>query len=298
MSSMRRVLAPVDISVDCEQDVRSALEVTNALDAELTLLYVADERRKSIQSPGLSWPDSAMERNNPGCELHRAVVRGPVAQAVSRYADFIDASLIITTTEYRSGLAKLWKRSTTLELLKATGRPLLVLKSRVAERIALRAGMRILCMLSLDGTDGAVLSHALGLAREYDAELVLFAVVPESNEGILLNTLFDDGHPSSVDVANDRLRKISRSLRARNQITVATGSPYSAMRKAIDEQAIDLVVARRSERAVGNVSALESAPLVREIRCPLLSVARAPRLFVERQVDFEARLDLLETLRV
>ena len=294
---MRRVLAPVDISIDCEQEVRSALEVTTALGAELTLLYVVDQRRNSVRSPRSSWPDSAMDRNHSGCVLHRAVVRGPVAQAVSRYAGFIDANFLIVTTRRRSGLARLWKRSTTRELLKATDRPVLVLKAGVSEAMPLLPGMRILCMLALDGTDGAVLSHALSLAVEYDAELVLFAAVPESNEGLLLNMLFDDGHPSSVEVAKDRLRKISKALRVPNQTTVATGSPYRGMRHAIDQHAIHLVVARRSDGSTGNASSLDTPSLLREAHCPLLSVARAPKLFVERQEDFKARLDLLETLR-
>src|SRR4051812_37291553 len=62
MHHRSKILAPVDLGSEAEARVHHALHVAEALQGDLTLLYVVDGRRK-LADP-VEWPRNAMARHH------------------------------------------------------------------------------------------------------------------------------------------------------------------------------------------------------------------------------------------
>jgi nucleotide-binding universal stress UspA family protein len=116
-----KVLAPVDLTLDPEEFVQHAIDVTNALAAELTLLYVVDTWHRTARRRA-DWPPSALSAPWPGPDIHRLVLPGRVPETINRYADFIDADLLLMTRSQRQR-RRFWRKSITAEVMNASRRP-------------------------------------------------------------------------------------------------------------------------------------------------------------------------------
>ena len=70
-------------------------------------------------------------------------------------------------------------------------------------------------MLTLDGTDDQLLLHAQALAQRSASDLILLGVVPEVDEGILLETILGFDRPLSPSVALERIRVLEKDYMCR-----------------------------------------------------------------------------------
>ena len=273
MFAFERVLAPINLRGDFEQRAQYAVNIAAALEAELTLLHVVNSHRLGKRNPGLSWPECAMTRTNPPCVIHRAVVHGEVPEAVARYAAFMDASVIVLSRGSRSSWKRLWRESMIEKIVEATNKPVLAGNLGRGGNLRMTPHPRILCMLGLAGDDRALVEYAQSLAEQSNGELVLYASAPRANEGFLLDMAGSHDSPLSADAAMDRLHRLAATLRVPNRSVVVTQSPYRGLRAAIREHEVDLVVAPRQDRGGVAGVGFEFGALLRNISCPLLSLA-------------------------
>lgn len=127
---LRRVLAATDLSAFGNQAVRAAATLAQAIEGELHLFHVAD-----TQVP--SWYEEASivaklrqllpERWALPVSTEVIFGRDP-AVAIAGAAERIDADTICVASHARGGLARMALGSVTDELLKATHRPVLVVR--------------------------------------------------------------------------------------------------------------------------------------------------------------------------
>ena len=93
------------------------------------------------------------------------------------------------TSEKYEGWTRFWKHSVTGEVMESTRRPVCVTDLRLADTDYRFRSRRILCVLNLDGTDDPLVLQAEALAQRSGGELILLGVVPEIDEGLLLEAI-------------------------------------------------------------------------------------------------------------
>lgn len=267
-----KILAPIDLSINPEGPVEHATNIALATGAELTLLYVVDQRWNRKRSR-LRWPSSALKDVLIDYAVHRLILpAGNPAETIARYAEFINADLLAMTSENYGRPSRFWKTSVTRDVVRCTRRPVCVTDLRSADADYRFRCRKILCMLSLDGTDDQLLLHAQALAQRSGSDLILLGVVPEIDEGILLETVLGFDHPLSASVAVERIRVLGKEISVPYETSVMIGSPYNCIRMAAREHSADVVMAARPSQGWMESNYLDMRSVWRRLPCPLISV--------------------------
>jgi nucleotide-binding universal stress UspA family protein len=276
VDGMWKVLAPVDLRFDTEAQVEYAAGVAGVLGAELSLLHVSTARWYQ-HSHRLGWPSSAWGSRTPDLDIHRLVLPGPVPETIARYADHIDADLLLVTTRTYGSRTRPWRKSISAEIMRATRRPVLIRKEIDVDLGGCFGCRRILCVLGLDGQDGAVLQHAQDLAVRTSGELILLHVVPPVSEGLLAYGLPNSSsRPLSAGYATRKLAELTRDMDVPVRTSVLTGSAAKCIASAARENVADLVLTARMtpdspfERSGAYTADLRA--ILSALSCPLLTV--------------------------
>jgi nucleotide-binding universal stress UspA family protein len=272
MQPVWKVLAPIDLTKSAEARVERAIQATAAMRGELTLLYVVDQRRLQKAEP-VEWPANALA-TRAKCRVHRVVLPGRTAETINRHADDIGADLVAITSQHYAGWTRIWNKSVAAEVAHRTNRPVWFTRSSVigtGHSFRLR---KILCVVSLDQTDDAVIAHASVLARRSTAEMMLLRVVPEISEASLAYGVIGvEDRPLSERVAVQRIRELSKSLPTPHTFLVTSGGAYKSIGKAVREYGADVTVADRTRTGSARSAGLDLRSVLSELSCPLVSVA-------------------------
>lgn len=287
MQPVWQVLAPIDLLTDPEGPVEHAISISGALGAELTLLYVSRQRR--FQEAGRrGWPRNAFNEARTKRAIHRVILPGDPAETISRYAEFINADLLVMTAEHHRRWSRYWRSSVTEGVLARTLRRVCITDPGSADRDNRFSGRRILCVLSLDGTDDSLLWQAEALAQRSRGELILLGVVPGIDEGLLLETVPGYDRPLSAQLAAQRLQALGKGITVPYRTSIMTGSDYNCIRDAAEEQSADVVIAARPSRGQTEAQFLRVRAILRGLPCPLVSVSN--RLASSRSVIDEPEM--------
>lgn len=265
MRSKWKVLAPVDFTDATEGSVQHAIDVANALAAELVLLHVVDRRWHKL-SGRIVWPSNAFSAENLGLDIRRVVLSGAIPETIARYADFIDANLLLMTSRKRQWWNSFRKRSTTDAVMELSRQPVCVTQAADVDADFRFRSRRILCVVGLDGKDAPVLQRAQQIANRCGAELILLHVVPEISEGLLHYAAAGGGRPLSTQRAKERVRALAVGLSVPVKTSVMTGEPAKCIGLSAREHAADLVIASRA-----HTTHLE--PTLSRLDCPLLTIS-------------------------
>jgi nucleotide-binding universal stress UspA family protein len=253
-----KILAPIDLSAEAAPAVEYAVDLAQVIGAQLTLLHVTD-----VGSDRTEWPPYTFDTVLPG-GIERFVARGSVAGTIAAFAEYIDAGMVLMTSENRNRWTPFWKHSVTGAVLGSTTCPVLVAGLPKADsHFRCR---RIMCVLSLDGSDDAILRQAEALTRRTRSELILVAAVPEPSVGLYSETGFGANRPLSTRLAAKRLREAGRNLSVLYKTWVSTGSLPRCVDRAAREYSPDLVIAARGKL---------NMEIVRRVQCPVLFVTTA-----------------------
>jgi nucleotide-binding universal stress UspA family protein len=187
------ILVPLDGSELAERAVQVAADLARRTGAELRLIHVHDPMAtEPIHIAGMpiiddhmrslrrdheqAYLDRAPQRLAPSGRVLVARLDGPVATAITEYADRSGAALIVITSHARGGFERAWLGSVTDEIVRISHVPLLVVRPEPGHV----TGPFRRILVPLDGSAAAesILEHAVWLARlEPEAELVLLTVV-------------------------------------------------------------------------------------------------------------------------
>lgn len=258
-----KVLAPIDLSVDPEGPVEHAIDIAMALDANLTLLHVGDQRW---------WPSNAFTKTGADCDIHRLILPGHPAKTIARYAEFINADLLAMTSENCGRWSRFWKQSVTRDVMGYTRRQICMTDIRSTDADYRFSCRRILCALSLDGTDDPLVTRAEALAQRSGGNLILLGVVPGIDEGLLLESITGFDRPLSPSLAVERIGTLGKGISVPYRTSVMMGSPYKCIRIAAREHNVDVVMAARSTPGQTQSNCLDMRSVLRGLPCPLVSI--------------------------
>ena len=126
-------------------------------------------------------------------------------------------------------------------------------------------------MLSLDGTDEAVIGFSEELAHRCGATLVFLHVLPEVSEALLAYGVMADGdRPLSREAAEQRMTELMRDVSRPHLTAITTGSAYRSIGKLAKEHEADLIITSRRN---GALSDFDAGRLLSGVACPVISVA-------------------------
>lgn len=277
-----KVLAPIDLADDPEVAVEHAIHVAIAMDAELTLLYVANQRQHKKDNR-IGWPQNALTDSRTPRRIRRRVLSGKAAETIVRYAELSDADLVLMTSENFGGWKRFWKHSVTADVMASSRRPVWITDWKSVDDDYHFKSRTILCMLNLDGMDEPVVRHAELLAYRSGGELVLASAVPEGGEHLLHEAIGGLDRPLTTKLALERMGAVGATLSVPYKTYVMTGPLNRCARLAAHRHSTDLVMAPNA--APGNMydCGLEIRSVLRQLPCPLVSVPHSSP--VARRLD-------------
>jgi hypothetical protein len=213
---------PVDLNDDATGAVKHASEVADVFDGELVLLNVPDQTLYR-QPRKTGWPPDAVGDLPADLPYQGVALTGDPACTACRYADFIDASMLLLTPSRERNWTGIWRRPVTAEipglmdlLVYVANLPPLGKDYRFECR-------RVICVLNLDGTDDPIIDSPAAVASRTGAQIELLSVLPKVSEGLLAMGIAQTDRPLSKAVASDRIRALGATLCDSSTSLIAVG---------------------------------------------------------------------------
>jgi hypothetical protein len=175
----------------------STIYNTVVLGAELQLLHVARTSAESSSSQRRPVQRFIGRGSFIAYDTH-AVVLGKPAERIVRYADEIDADLIIMPSRRYGTLRQLIFGSTTMDVVRLTTRSVWIVTRQSLRRGATLTCRRIVCGIDLSSEGQPVMKYADTLAVGCAADLVFVHAVPGLSDAVL--AAYGLGEPEDVAV--------------------------------------------------------------------------------------------------
>ncbi|WP_251343480.1 universal stress protein [Haloplanus halophilus] len=286
-----RILFPTDGSDGAAAAFDHVLDLADAHDATVSVLYVADTTRDSVTRIGDQVVDAlelegteivseATERaSDRGVATVAEVLQGEPYSTIVDYAAASDADLIVMPTHGRRGLGRFLLGSTTERVVRRSDVPILTI--RPDEDVRVRHPYRNV-LVPTDGSDpaGAALDLALGVVSAEAAALHLLSVVDVASLGVDVRAdiAVDSLEASANEVLDDAERTATAAGVDPAAATVEFGTSIArAIRTYVEERDVDLVVVGTHGRTGFDRYVLGSVTekLVRTAPVPVLAVRGA-----------------------
>jgi nucleotide-binding universal stress UspA family protein len=297
-----RILCPTDFSESAARALRLAVGLARWWGARVTVLHVvAPSLSTTAGLPSLAPFDEAALRAQAEEDLatfvapvlHEPVTvekklrLGDPAREIQAVAK--GAGLLVMGTHGRSGFEHLMLGSVTETLLRRAPCPVITVSGAPRPTTRRTLFKRVLCAADLGEGSEEVIAFALAMAEESEAEVILLHVIeglPDAGTTARVGLPVPDSERLQVDLrsfALDRLREtVPDEVRALCPIReeVAEGGPArEILRVATEGQADLIVMGAHSRGPLGRAFfGSTSNQVVRESRCPVLTVRGAPRV--------------------
>ena len=301
MSTIRRILCPLDFSRFSEHAFEHAVAIAYEFSAEVEALHVSAvapvAATVGIGSPIVLEParlldsergaleaqlrDLTFDVETSGVSLRTAVREGdPVAMVIARAMEW-PADLIVMGTHGRSGFDRLILGSVAEKVLRRAPCPVLIVPPRVGMSTPPVGLSRILCCVDFSPASLRALDEATALAAaEGPGVTVLHAVeLLADGSGMRDELLFGTEHIRE-DLRRAALERLTdaipAALRARCRITekVTSGKAWKEILRVAAEEETDLIVLGVTGRMTADLMLFGSTTqhVVRQSTCPVLTI--------------------------
>jgi nucleotide-binding universal stress UspA family protein len=265
-----KILVPLDGSGLAEVALPYAEELAGRLESEIALIYVSESAEVPQHYIHQFYLQKVAEATKEGAlrilgksaakasRIESAVLVGHPAEEIVDYADKKDISLIVMATHGRSGIRRWALGSVAEKVLRATNRPVALIRAKGARPDVREKGTVNKVLVPLDGSKGseAVIPYAEELASKFAAEVTLLQVVPPVY--LTPNAEQLKGQESFRLSAEDYLKRAAAQLEAKGIVAktelkeVRVGTVAEEIIKLADEICVDLVaMSTRGRSEVG-----------------------------------------------
>lgn len=268
MSTIQRVLFPVDFSSSCQALVPTIRRMMECWRAEVTLLHVMEsghwfERRHELERPLLQMraiAETGLQAPGARCRLER----GEPAERILEYVRANSVDLVVIPASRSPRLHGRAVGSVADRVLAEARCP--VWLDWGSARSQTTAGMfsqRVCCALELNDSDEPVMQGAAGIAVDLGADLTMVhAVSPPPGRPLML--LWDPKvRDREVGRAKRRLEELRRRFQPSAEVAVEIGPSRSVVSRTILNAATGLLVTGNCRDAI----------LAAESECPVLRIA-------------------------
>jgi len=256
------ILVPLDRSEAAEIVLPYAVEIAAKMSPEIVVASVS-ETTADVDNVFRSYLERVKERlrqelkeygsqKEPG--VFSKILVGSPASELLRYAEEVNASLLVMASRGSSGRGPWVLGSIADKILRATKRPILLVRTPVNKAALLRKRLITKVLVPLDGSKvgEAALPHAEILAQALGAEIVLFQAVEPmvvwplyiTSETAVEATIAKQGAESRRNAAEKYLEHAREALKAKGlkaSLVVDWGHPAERIIDYAAGNGIDLV---------------------------------------------------------
>ncbi len=289
MPPLNRILLPVDFSDRCLGSARYAYALASRYDAEILMLHVVEPIRyefSALEFGGTVLTELAANRTAlarrrledflrqelAGVRLRRLMLEGDAAQTIVETARKEEAGLITMPTHGYGRFRRFILGSVTAKVLHDAQCPVWtgvhLEETPAAASIALRT---VMCALDLGPQSAEPLAWAAGLARDFQARLILIHAYPciEMEPGGGERNL----NAGLAQAAREKLEKLREECGAEAELVVECGDPPKVVCGAARQHNADLlVIGRGSAAGIFGRLRTNAYAIIRESPCPVVSV--------------------------
>lgn len=266
MSTVHRVLFPVDLSFNLRSLSPTARLLFDRPEIEIVILHVVEESSPGERGNNLSHAVAQMEfwahKEFKHARINLRTERGRASECILGYARSRPVDRIVMPA---GGLESLRRKSTghvTEEVLAAAPCEVWV----EGMNGSVEAGSRICCAVELDDGDEAVLSRAAEIACELDATLT---IIHAATFAAPVALWWDpDAVEHDLRLARLRVDELRERFAPRAQLHVEAGDPDTVVSRFLYRRNASLLVAK------GKHPDLFAASLI----CPVLRLSSTPSL--------------------
>jgi nucleotide-binding universal stress UspA family protein len=249
------ILVPVTAESNETRVLYHVGELVTAIDADVTLLAVADTTRESVtvvdgdvvdalESEGRQALDDAADvLESLGLDPQTEVVQGAPAETIVDYADRYEYDLVAMATHARTGLRRYLLGSVTEKVVRLSPVPVLTARANEEEELTFPYE-RILAPVDGSEPSDRASEHAVSLANALDASLDVISVVDTSGLGpdVRAQLVSEQGR----SMAQDAVRSVAENAKDRGvtdvRTEVAEGRPANTVAEYVADHAVDAVV--------------------------------------------------------
>jgi nucleotide-binding universal stress UspA family protein len=261
----RHILVPLDGSPLAECVLPHIVAVTQAFEANVTLIQVLERSRNGRGVPmvdPMDWQIAerqaaayldgvAARLEKAGIESANIVVEGSAAERVIEYAHANDVDLIALSSHGKSGLSGWNVSSVVQKIVQRAHRSILLVRAYQPLLGELEGLIYQRLLIPFDGSQRAqcVISSTVALARAYDAEVLLAHVVRRPETPCQIHRTEEDIRLAdrlterNWQEANIHLRDIKSQLPVRAEIRLSVSDDVAtALHELMEREKVDLVI--------------------------------------------------------
>jgi nucleotide-binding universal stress UspA family protein len=277
---LKNILYATDLSVTAERALPYTLEIARRYGSTLYVVHVTQPDVYPLVPPA-AWPqmttDEEMFRQERKAALdeqlrgvpHELIFQGgKVWQILSELIREKQIDLLVSSTHGRTGLEKALLGSVAEEIFRKASCPVLTVGSSVTGKPRQNAELnRILYATDFSAESLAAAPHAISLAREHRAQLILLTCIEDGGDvGTMLHTL-RDLVPFGADLRCEPLCVAERGAHGDKILAVSEGHGADMLVLGVPSASPHLNKKARFYR-----SALYK--IVTQAKCPILTVRR------------------------
>jgi nucleotide-binding universal stress UspA family protein len=289
MPPLKKILLPVDFSDRCLGAARYAYALASRYDAEILMLHVVEPIRyefSALEFGGTVLTELAANRTAQarrrledflqqelaGVRLRRLMLEGDAAQTIVETARREEVGLITMPTHGYGRFRRFILGSVTAKVLHDAQCPVWtgvhLEETPAAASISLRT---LMCALDLGPQSAEPLAWAAGLARDFQARLILIHAYPciamEPSRGER------DLNAGLAEAARQKLERLREECGAPAELLVECGDPAKVVCGAAGQRNADLlVIGRGSAAGIFGRLRTNAYAIIRESPCPVVSV--------------------------
>lgn len=284
--SFRNILFATDFSSAAARAVPYVKRIAKRYDADLVALHVRTPAVNPMTEPG-TWPSEESIRMKDeeyrnqlldtfaGIRTTALVEEGDIQSRLHEAIQKNNTDLVVIGTRGRSGLGKVLMGSVAEEIFRTVPCPVLTVGPRSDSSRGADGEIReILYATDLASPSPVAAAHAVSLAQEFQARLILLHVIPEPQPGDLVSA-----HDVSQSAKNLLRKLVPEEAEAwcKPEFFVERGNPSDQILRLAHLRVSDLIVlgVKPEEGVPGAATHLPIATthkIVSHAECPVLTV--------------------------
>ena len=294
MKLLEKILFPVDVNVDNEAQINSAIKIAQLCDSKIELMHVIPDEGLSeeIQKIVIDHATEALNKigallKNKGIEVSEPIIEcGKPVDRILKVAAEENVNLILTGCGNRKEKYK--RGNSTTELMRQSNIPVWVVKSGDENKLE-----NILCPVDFSEPSRYALNSAILLSKFFAANLTIVGVYePYASLSIRLNLDLEEVNANGLEEFKNEMDEFIKDFDLKgitHKIEIKSGAADVEILKTIKEEHHDLLIMGTHGRSglqrfvMGSVT----EKVTREVPCSFITT----RNDVIIQLQFDNDLD-------